>query len=213
MDSLDCFFCHIPKNRVVFGFNGYLLCVALGPIVLGHTLIIPNRHIKSFTNLTPDQNNTFSCIRENVRTAFEKYFGACLMFEHGNHKNCIGLHSHAHLHIIPTALNDDIRYIIQAYNPIEIPGDYGSKASEQLVDQEYLFLDGANKGVDISPRFYTFQEWPRKYFVRYLVLNATQRNLRKLDWEKHPQEKMMKKTIEITKLILEKGGFYGKSEW
>ena len=212
MDFNDCLFCRTPEERVIYRFKDYFLYVGLGPILSGHILIIPNRHIKSFTNLPPDHRSTFYNIKENIKTAFEKYFGACLMFEHGNHKNGIGLHSHAHLHVIPTKLRDDIRCHIQTYNHSEILGDYKSENSEQLLDQEYLFVDGVSDSIEISPRFYTFQEWPRKYFVRYLVLKATHRSLRELDWEKYPKVNVMKKTIEITKSILDKGGIYGKSK-
>lgn len=207
MDSENCLFCQIPEDRVIYRLRDFLLCVGLGPIIPGHILIIPNKHIKSFTNLSVDQNNAFNSIRSKIKMTFEKHFGSCLMFEHGNHYNNGGLHSHAHLHVIPIVLQNDIRYFIQAYNPVETSGGYGSEESEQFVDQEYLFLDGVNNGIEIPPRFYTFQGWPQKYFVRYLVLKASQRNLRELDWEKYPKIKTMKKTIEITKSIMsDKGG-------
>jgi len=131
MNSQDCLFCHFPEDRVIYRLSDYLLCAGLCPIVPGHILIIPNGHVKSFTNLTPDQHITFSRIRKNIKSMFINHFGACLMFEHGNHKNRIGLHSHAHMHIIPTVIKDDIRHLIQSYNPTEYIGDYGSNTSEQ----------------------------------------------------------------------------------
>jgi len=71
------------------------------------------------------------------------------------------------------------------------------------------FFDGGTEDIDIRPRFYTFHKWPQKYFVRYLVLNTTKRDLSELDWEIYPKLDVMKQTIEIIKPIIDRGDPYG----
>ncbi len=51
----DCPFCQLPTERILDS-NAHALAVADAfPVSVGHTLIIPRRHLASFFDLTPDE--------------------------------------------------------------------------------------------------------------------------------------------------------------
>lgn len=56
--SKPCPFCSLPKERVIDS-NHHGMVIRDGfPISPGHTLVIPNRHIGSFFELTPDERQS-----------------------------------------------------------------------------------------------------------------------------------------------------------
>jgi diadenosine tetraphosphate (Ap4A) HIT family hydrolase len=56
--SKPCPFCTLPKERVIDS-NPHGVVIRDGfPISPGHTLVIPNRHIGSFFELTPDERQS-----------------------------------------------------------------------------------------------------------------------------------------------------------
>jgi diadenosine tetraphosphate (Ap4A) HIT family hydrolase len=56
--SKPCPFCTLPKERVIDS-NHHGMVIRDGfPISPGHTLVIPNRHIGSFFELTPDERQS-----------------------------------------------------------------------------------------------------------------------------------------------------------
>jgi len=51
MMDINCLFCNIPTDRII-SESDYTLTIRDGfPVSEGHTLIIPNRHVKSFFEL------------------------------------------------------------------------------------------------------------------------------------------------------------------
>jgi diadenosine tetraphosphate (Ap4A) HIT family hydrolase len=104
----DCPFCAVERGRVVASNS---LAVAIRdayPVSPGHTLVIPNRHIGSFFDLSAQEHHAlFQLIREQKRV---------LDAEFGPHAYNIGINdgpaagqtvAHVHVHLIPRYRGDD----------------------------------------------------------------------------------------------------------
>lgn len=52
---VECQFCNLPKNRILFEHGKTLVFRDAFPISLGHTLIIPSRHVTSIFELDLDE--------------------------------------------------------------------------------------------------------------------------------------------------------------
>ena len=104
----DCPFCALEHGRVVASNS---LAVAIRdayPVSPGHTLVIPNRHIGSFFDLSAQEHDAlFQLIREQKRV---------LDTEFGPHAYNIGINdgpaagqtvAHVHVHLIPRYRGDD----------------------------------------------------------------------------------------------------------
>jgi diadenosine tetraphosphate (Ap4A) HIT family hydrolase len=54
MSNNTCLFCHLPDSRIITSSQLALVIRDAYPVSLGHTLIIPKRHIGSFFETTTD---------------------------------------------------------------------------------------------------------------------------------------------------------------
>jgi diadenosine tetraphosphate (Ap4A) HIT family hydrolase len=104
----DCPFCSLERGRVIASNS---LAVAIRdayPVSPGHTLVIPNRHIGSFFDLSAQEHAAlFQLIREQKRV---------LDAEFAPHAYNIGINdgpaagqtvAHVHVHLIPRYRGDD----------------------------------------------------------------------------------------------------------
>jgi len=207
--SNKCLFCQLPEERVILQFNNFILSLCLGPIVVGHVIIIAREHINSFCESSSLEE--FLEVKKNIKRLYAEYFGSCFLFEHGNHANNEEeIHHHAHLHIIPAKANRDIEGLINQYDRIQYSGGYNAEISARLSNQEYLFFEGISEGSEIQPRLFVFPQWPHKYFVRRIILDAMNKDLEELDWKIHPNTEIMIQTKQLLESILIKGAKYAK---
>lgn len=205
MEYKDCLFCNLPPTRLVFQNDSFILSLCLGPIVLGHVLLISKIHTSSFSKAILENQMAFRELRDQIKNYYSSLFGTCLLFEHGNHSpNQFSIHSHAHLHIIPLPTKDNISHLLKQYNANVRYSDYSTETTAWIHDREYLYYESLIDG----PRFYMFPEWPRKYFVRHLVTTASEEPALFVDWETDPRQDIMLQTAEILRSF--KRGFHGQ---
>ena len=206
MEHNDCLFCQLPATRIVYQNKVFTLSLCLGPIVIGHVLIISKIHTSSFSNTILENQMVFREFRDQVKNYYTSLFGDCLLFEHGNHSpNKFSIHSHAHLHIIPLPTKSNISYLLKQYNASVRYSDYSTETTAWIHDREYLYYESL---VD-EPRFYIFPDWPQKYFARHLVTIASEEPGLFVDWETDPREDVMLQTAKILRSF--KRGFHGKA--
>jgi diadenosine tetraphosphate (Ap4A) HIT family hydrolase len=61
----ECPFCNLPLSRILFAREQSLVFRDAFPITLGHTLVIPKRHVKSIFELTIEElAELFQAVRE-----------------------------------------------------------------------------------------------------------------------------------------------------
>ena len=69
--SKPCPFCTLPKERVIDS-NHHGMVIRDGfPISHGHTLVIPNRHIGSFFELSPDERQSLLDLLDNAKLVLD----------------------------------------------------------------------------------------------------------------------------------------------
>jgi histidine triad (HIT) family protein len=102
----DCLFCKIAKKEIksmiVKETNLSLAFLDIKPLTPGHTLVIPKRHRKSFSDLKNDEILDFYKVIKNVMNTLRKKLKVesfTLGVNDGRHAG--QTISHLHFHIIP----------------------------------------------------------------------------------------------------------------
>jgi len=106
---MDCAFCDIDqiKDRTIIENDLACAFPTNAPIVVGHTLIAPKRHVQYFEELTIEEREALEELRINLHGAMKKAFGA-EGFNYAWNEEKIGGQSvpHFHLHILPRIQGD-----------------------------------------------------------------------------------------------------------
>jgi len=101
----------IVENELAFAFP------TLTPIVPGHILICPKRHVKYYDDVTQEEKKAIEELRVKIRLALKETFQA-EGFNYAWNEEKIGGQSvpHFHLHIVPRKEDDEGTY---KYEPRE----------------------------------------------------------------------------------------------
>lgn len=119
--SLDCPFCAMESGRVVAS-NSLAFAIRDGyPISPGHTLAIPNRHVGSFFDLSPEEHEALFVIVREQKGAIDLEFSPQAYNIGINDGPAAGQTvPHLHVHLIPRYQGDaadprgGVRWILPA---------------------------------------------------------------------------------------------------
>ena len=149
----DCVYCSSLeiKSRIIFKNDLVLAFPTNIPIVPGHTLICPVRHVQKFEELTKEEKEAIFGLTTKIKTALKKLFGA-KGFHHAWNENASAGQSipHFHLHIVPRKQGDDG---ITEYEPRKFlyrPGSREATPEKELqiianqIKQELIKYDQKN---------------------------------------------------------------------
>jgi diadenosine tetraphosphate (Ap4A) HIT family hydrolase len=116
---MECAFCKNPairgrvvvENELVFAFPTNI------PIVPGHLLICPKRHVKCYEDLTHGEKDAIEALRTTLKKAMQKVFAA-EGFNYAWNEEPVGGQSvpHLHLHMLPRKEGDSG---VHGYEPRE----------------------------------------------------------------------------------------------
>lgn len=133
---MNCAFCDNPdvqgriaiENNLAFAFPTNI------PIVPGHMLVCPKRHIEHYRDLTPNERVAIEELRDKTQTALEDVFNA-QGFNFAWNQGEIGGQTvpHFHLHIVPRKEGDGGIY---QYDPrvfLYRPGSRATSPDEELI--------------------------------------------------------------------------------
>lgn len=98
----ECLFCHLPKERIVSETNLTITLRDGFPVSLGHTLIIPKRHVKGFFDITVDERNELFIALEQEKIVLDNEYqpdGYNIGINNGVAAGQSVMH--VHLHLIP----------------------------------------------------------------------------------------------------------------
>lgn len=109
---MNCTFCKILKNElpasVVFEDASVLAFLDIHPVNAGHTLVIPKRHVESFTDLTPEEVaevfENGKIIARTIKKSVPSCEGVNLVLADGEAAGQEVFH--VHLHVIPRFSED-----------------------------------------------------------------------------------------------------------
>jgi diadenosine tetraphosphate (Ap4A) HIT family hydrolase len=102
-----CPFCSLPASRIVDGNDFGVVIRDAYPVSVGHTLIIPRRHIGSFFELTAEERTALMSLLDAAKLVLDQ--------EHTPQGYNIGINDgpvagqtvpHLHIHLIPRYQGD-----------------------------------------------------------------------------------------------------------
>ena len=107
MASSTCPFCSLPPIRIV-DQNEFAMVIRDGfPISLGHTLIIPKRHVGSFFDLTSSEMDAMTSLLTVAKGKLDEEFGPDSYNIGVNDGPAAGQTvPHVHMHLIPRYKGD-----------------------------------------------------------------------------------------------------------
>lgn len=124
---MNCTFCRILNNELpssrVYEDEYTLAFLDIHPIAQGHTLVVPRRHVESYTDLSPEEVAQLAqvgrLIAAHLKSAVEECEGISLSLADGTSAGQEV--PHAHLHVIPRRRGDGFGW--------QFPPGYSSEAA------------------------------------------------------------------------------------
>ncbi|MBI2590176.1 HIT family protein [Candidatus Berkelbacteria bacterium] len=117
----------IIENDLAFAFLGKM------PIVLGHTLIVPKRHVAKYENLTGEEMRAIEDLRVKILGALVQTFDAAGFNFAWNDEKLAGQSvPHFHLHIIPRKEGDAGTYEYEPRKFLYRPGERKESPEAEL---------------------------------------------------------------------------------
>ena len=104
----SCIFCSIPKDRILKKFNYFYVIEDAFPVTEMHTLIISNRHISNYFDLSKEEKDELPPILEELKNLLLKRDASIEGFNIGiNIGEAAGQTvMHFHQHLIPRRAGD-----------------------------------------------------------------------------------------------------------
>ena len=104
----DCIFCSLDESRIE-NENDLVLCVKdLYPVTIGHSLIIPKRHVQSFFDLTDEERASMFSVLARQKKDVEQRDKFITGFNVGINDGIDAGQTimHCHIHLIPRRTGD-----------------------------------------------------------------------------------------------------------
>lgn len=104
---LECLFCNLARERIVAS-NSLAFAIRDGyPISPGHTLAIPNRHVGSYFDLSPQEHDAlFEIVRDQKRVLDLDFSPQAYNIGINDGPAAGQTVSHLHVHLIPRYRGD-----------------------------------------------------------------------------------------------------------
>lgn len=180
-----CTFCDEENTPKYFETKNFYVCLSVGEIVPGYSLIIPKDHYNCIGTLPPDLQKEYLILKDLVREKLVKLYGNCIFFEHGRAGYCHvqpgeELCYHAHMHAIPLKINLKDRMINDGLFPIKLENSLDMFKKYYELGQ-YLYFEGNDKTEYL---FQIARPIPRQYLRTITAEIIGKPEL--ADWHKYP---------------------------
>jgi len=135
-----------PTGRILLESGPFVVVPSLGPLTVGHVLIVPREHYLSVGGLPPRLMEQLASVYLAVWDFLEDKFGQCMAFEHGCAEGgkrggaCV---DHAHVHLLPAGCA-----LAQRLEAIGRPGviaDLTELAQWHADGEAYLFYESRDR--------------------------------------------------------------------
>lgn len=104
---MTCLFCCLPQSRVLFRNTTAIVVRDAYPVTLGHTLVIPLRHVESFFDISANERAAMFELLDAAKQQLQTEF-APAGFNIGINDGAAAGQTirHLHMHLIPRYLGD-----------------------------------------------------------------------------------------------------------
>jgi histidine triad (HIT) family protein len=109
----SCRFCSIVQGvetaTVVLSTEGEFAFLDISPVNPGHTLVVPRRHMGSFTEMTANETSSLALAVQRVSTALKERLPGCvgITLSLADGEGAGQDVPHVHFHVIPRYKSDD----------------------------------------------------------------------------------------------------------
>lgn len=134
---MSCIFCENPniKARTIIENDEAFVFPTNIPIVPGHVLISPKRHVKKYEDLTASEKIAIEELRVKIKDGLIKAFGAEGFNYAWNEADVAGQSvPHFHLHMLPRKAGDTGIYKYEPREFLYRPGSRMDSPEEELID-------------------------------------------------------------------------------
>jgi diadenosine tetraphosphate (Ap4A) HIT family hydrolase len=193
-------FCDVDiGSRILHETNRFVVLPDISPLVPGHVMIVPKAHILCYGAVEDSAWDEFLGIVKVTRAIIKEHYGPSVILEHGTSSlEDVADHvSHAHLHIVPAAI--DIRDSLAQFNTRTI-ASLSDLADWAARDEAYIYFEScagerivADKIVDLKRLFFRSEIarrigipdplWDWRRHVLSENLRSTVKTLRAANWK------------------------------
>jgi ATP adenylyltransferase len=108
MMSDNCLFCTLPPERIIAKNDLALAVRDIFPVTTGHSLIIPQRHVEDYFDLTPSERQAIEALAHNCREELMLEYPEIDGFNIGANSGASAGQTifHVHVHLIPRRTGD-----------------------------------------------------------------------------------------------------------
>jgi len=178
-------------SRILHQTDGFVVMADISPLVPGHVMIVPKAHILCYGAVEDTAEDEFSCIVSATRTILREHYGPSVVLEHGTSSlEPVADHvTHAHLHIVPGAI--DIRDSLLNFNTTTIASlsDLSSWAAR---DEAYIYFESCAGERIVADRIFGI----KRLFIRSEVARRIGLPDPLWDWRRHILSDNLRSTVE-----------------
>lgn len=185
-------FCDVQiDSRILYETGRFVVIPDISPLVPGHVMIVPKAHILCYGAIEAAAWDEFLGIVNATRSALREHYGPSVLLEHGtSSRDDVADHvSHAHLHLVPAAI--DIREALRDFNTTTI-ANLSDLSSWAARDEEYIYFESSAGERVVADRISGMK---RLFFRRHI---ARQIGLPDplWDWRRHILSDNLRSTVE-----------------
>ncbi len=178
-------------SRILHETDRFVVMADISPLVPGHVMIVPKAHILCYGAVEDTAWDEFLGIVNVTRSVIREHYGPSVVLEHGTASlDDVADHvSHAHLHIVPAAI--DIRDSLVNFNPRTIASlsDLSNWAAR---DEAYIYFESCAGECVVADRIVNL----RRLFFRSEIARQIGIPDPLWDWRRHILSDNLRSTVE-----------------
>jgi diadenosine tetraphosphate (Ap4A) HIT family hydrolase len=178
-------------SRILHETKRFVVISDISPLVPGHVMIVPKAHILCYGAVEAAARDEFAGIVNATRAIIREHYGPSVILEHGTCSlDDVADHvSHAHLHIVPAAI--DIRDSLLNFNTTSIASlsDLSNWAAR---DEAYIYFESCAGERIVADRLFGL---PRLFF-RGEIARRIGLPDPLWDWRRHILSDNLRSTVE-----------------
>lgn len=179
------------ESRILHDSDRFVVMADISPLLPGHVMIVPKAHILCYGAVEAAAQDEFSCMVNATRAILRECYGPSVVLEHGTSSlEPVADHvTHAHLHIVPAAI--DIRESLLNFNVTRIASlsDLSNWAAR---DEAYVYFENCDGERMVADQIFDI---PR-LFIRREIAKRVGIPDPLWDWRRHILSDNLRSTVQ-----------------